>query len=97
MMQNAPDMGDRAAWTTFFYVDDVDDTVVRVEAAGGSVLQAPFDIPDARISVAADPAGAMFGPISGPVIEETWFSMEPGAVSWVETLTRDPSAWCSLA
>lgn len=92
MMQNAPDMGDMAVWTTFFYVEDVDKTVVRIEAAGGHILQAPFDIPEARISIAADPPGAMFGLISGPVIEGTWLSTDPGRVSWVETLSRDPAA-----
>lgn len=92
MMQNAPEMGDVAAWTTFFNVEDIDEAVARIEGAGGHILEEPFDLPDARIAVAADPPGAMFGLFSGPKIEGVWLSTEPGAVSWVETLSRDPSA-----
>ena len=39
-----------------------------------------------------DPTGAMFGLISGPEPEGAWLSTEPGSVTWVELLTRDPSA-----
>lgn len=93
MMEQTPDMsGMPAMWTTFFFVEDLDETVKRVEAAGGAILQKPFAIPDGRVAVAADPTGAMFGLITWPAPEGVWLSREPGAVSWVETLTRDPAA-----
>lgn len=91
MMQAAPEMGDMAMWTTFIYVEDVDATTKRVADAGGVVLEKPFDIPGGRVGVVADPTAAMFGVISGEHIEGTWFSRDPGRVSWVETLTRDPA------
>jgi predicted enzyme related to lactoylglutathione lyase len=76
-------------WTTFVYVQDVDDIVEHVAAAGGSLLEKPFDLPDGRIAVVADSGGAMFGVISGPPPEGTWLSREPGSVCWLELLTRD--------
>lgn len=93
MMEVSPDQAETPPmWTTFFNVDDVDDMVARIEAAGGEVLQAPFDIPEARISVVADPTGAMFGLFAGPKIEGTWLSRKSGTVCWVETMNRDPAA-----
>ncbi len=80
-------------WTMFIYTEDVDYTTDRVKDAGGSVLEAPFDLPDGRVSVVADPTGGMFGTIEGPSPGElTWFSREPGCVCWVELLTRDVSS-----
>ena len=92
MMELGPDQAETPPmWTTFFNVDDVDDTVVRIEAAGGKVLQAPFDIPEARIAIVTDPTGAMFGLFAGPEIEGTWLSRKSGTVCWVETMNRDPA------
>jgi hypothetical protein len=79
-------------WTTFVYVEDVDAIVERVATAGGSVLEKPFDLPEGRVAVVADPSGGMFGVISGPRPEGTWISREPGSVCWVELLTRDTIA-----
>jgi catechol 2,3-dioxygenase-like lactoylglutathione lyase family enzyme len=42
---------------TDFLVDSADDAVRRVEAAGGSVLSVPQDIPVGRLAVVADPFG----------------------------------------
>lgn len=93
LMGQPPDMtGMPAMWTVFFYVEDIDDTITRAEGAGGSVLQAPMDIPEARVAVVADPTGAMFGIISGPRPEGVWLTRKAGGISWVETLTRDPAA-----
>jgi uncharacterized protein len=88
-LQNA---GEPAVWTVLFSVADVDRTVKAVEGAGGAVLEAPFDLPAARMAIVADPAGATFGVISheGPV--DAWLSSTSGAVCWVELLTRDPAA-----
>lgn len=92
MMEQAPEMGDMAMWTTFFYVEDIDAVVHRVGAAGGRIFQAPSDIPDGKVAVVADPTGAMFGLITHKPAEGVWLSRDPGSVSWVETLTRDPTA-----
>lgn len=77
-------------WTVFFQVEDVDMTAARVQAAGGSVLEPAFDLPEARIAVVADPTGAMFGIIGGPRPAGVYLDQGLGTVSWVELLTRDP-------
>ena len=50
------------AWTTYLASDDADATTSKVRSAGGQVLAEPFDVMDVgRMSVAADPGGAVFG------------------------------------
>ena len=50
-----------ATWNTYIWVDDTDGTAHKVEAAGGRVLTAPFDVSDAgRMAVFSDPEGAVF-------------------------------------
>jgi len=94
MMEQGPELeGMPASWTIMFYVDDIDATVGKVAELGGSVLTPPFDIPGgARIAIISDPTGGMFGLFAGPPIEGEYYSTTPGAVSWVELLTRDTSA-----
>lgn len=92
MMQAGPDLeGMPPMWTVFFNVDDVDKMASHVTDAGGSVLEEPFDIPEARIAVVADPTGAMFGLFGGPEIEGTWLTRRTGGACWVETMNRDPA------
>jgi predicted enzyme related to lactoylglutathione lyase len=76
-------------WTVFIYVEDVDDTAARTREAGGSVLEEPFDIPDGRVAVIADPGGGMLGIIAGPAPDGIGLSTAAGNVCWVELLTRD--------
>lgn len=94
VMAPPPDQaGMPAMWTVFFRVADLEQTVGAVERVGGTVPQAPFSLPDGtRIAVGADPAGAMFGLIAGEQPPGAWLSQDPGAVRWVELLTRDVPA-----
>ncbi|NND02571.1 MAG: VOC family protein [Acidimicrobiia bacterium] len=94
MMQQDPDHPAPASWNMFVYVASVEDTLEKVEDAFGHVLQAPFEIPGgATVSVISDTTGAMFAVISGgPKPEGTYFSNNPGAVCWLELLTRDTDA-----
>jgi uncharacterized protein len=92
MMEHVPAEGMPPVWTVFFHVEDVDTTAATAQAAGGSVLQPPFDLPDARIAVVADPTGGMFGVISGPRPAGVYLDQGSGTVCWVEVLTRDPQA-----
>lgn len=80
-------------WTMYINVGDADLTASRAREAGGDVLEPPFDIPDGRISLVADPTGAIFGVIATPLQhqDQKWFSSQSGGVCWVELLTRDPS------
>jgi predicted enzyme related to lactoylglutathione lyase len=92
MMSHPPEMeGAPAMWTVFFHVEDIDEMVEKVGAAGGRVLEPPFEIPNgARVSAVADPTGAMFALISGETpVDGVWYSMVPGSVCWAETMTRD--------
>ena len=92
MMAPPPEQaGLPAMWTVLFYVA-VDATVAAVEQAASKVTEPASDLPDARIAIVADPTGAMFGVISHPKATGTWLSSAPGAVCWVELLTRDPAA-----
>ena len=95
MMQQDPlRKGMPAVWTTYVYVEDVDEIVTKVDDARGKVVQPPFDIPGgARVGIIADPTGAMLGIVSGgPRPEGAYFSQEAGKLCWVELLTRDPAA-----
>ena len=47
-------------WSVYFGVDDTDDAVARVTAAGGTVGFGPHDSPYGRLAGVTDPAGAMF-------------------------------------
>jgi len=80
-------------WNTYLAVDSVDDAVAKVEAAGGKVAMAPFDVMDAgRMAFVMDPSGA---PVAlwqaGQHIGATLVN-EPGTVTWNELITTDPAA-----
>jgi uncharacterized protein len=50
-----------AMWNTYIQVESADETVAKVNAAGGATLTEPFDVMDAgRMAVFADPEGAVF-------------------------------------
>jgi hypothetical protein len=50
----------RPVWNTYINVDSVDETVAKVEAAGGKVMAPPMDVMDAgRMAVFFDPEGAV--------------------------------------
>jgi uncharacterized protein len=56
------DFGDAPpCWTVYFNVADADRAAGRVTAAGGQVVVPPFDTPYGRMTVAADPHGAVLG------------------------------------
>ena len=63
IMARPPEMGDAPdMWTSYIGVADVDAAAKRAEAAGGRVLNGPFDIPNiGRIAMIADPTGATVG------------------------------------
>jgi uncharacterized protein len=49
-----------SCWSVYWAVADVDETVARVEALGGSVAQPPQDTPYGRLAAVTDPHGATF-------------------------------------
>ena len=77
-------------WTTYIASDDVDDTVGRVRAAGGSVLADPFDVFDSgRMTVVQDPTGAIFAVWQAGTHHGAQLANEPGSFQWNECETRD--------
>lgn len=80
-------------WTTYVAVDDLAASMAKVEPAGGSLMGPAMDIMEAgRMAVVADPAGAVIcmweagGHVGAGVVNE------PGAFSWSELITPDPTA-----
>ena len=94
----APQSPDMAAagvppmWNTYLAVDSVDEAVTKVEAAGGQIAMAPFDVMNAgRMAFVLDPGGAAVGLWqAGQHIGATRVN-EPGAVLWNELITADPA------
>ena len=77
-------------WNTYLAVDSVDDATAKVEAAGGKVAMAPFDVMDAgRMSFILDPSGAAVALWqAGEHIGATLVN-EPGTLTWNELITSD--------
>jgi predicted enzyme related to lactoylglutathione lyase len=77
-------------WNTYVTVADVDATAAQVPGAGGSVMMPPFDVMDAgRMSVIADPTGALL--CLWQVTNHIGASLvnEPGTLAWEELMTAD--------
>jgi predicted enzyme related to lactoylglutathione lyase len=78
-------------WNTYLAVDSVDDAVAKVEAAGGKVAMAPFDVMDAgRMAFVMDPSGAAVALWQANQHIGATLVNEPGAVTWNELITTDP-------
>ena len=78
-------------WNTYLAVDSVDEATAKVEAAGGKVAMAPFDIMDAgRMAFVIDPAGAAVALWQANQHIGATLVNEPGTVTWNELVTDDP-------
>ena len=61
-MMHFDDENQEPFWMSYFAVDDVDAAVEAAVAAGGTLLRAPFEVPDTgRIAIVTDADGALFG------------------------------------
>jgi predicted enzyme related to lactoylglutathione lyase len=91
--------GAKPMWLGYVGVDDVDETVRRVEAKGGKALMPPFDIPQGRIAMVADPQGNPIY-VMKPVPPEgkpdarsdVYDAAAKQRVGWNELTTSDPVA-----
>ena len=89
--------GARPTWLGYIHVSNVDDSVARIEQAGGKTIMPPFDIPNVgRIAMVADPQGAPFyvmkpiPPADDPNAQSDVFSpTEAQHVRWNELSTSD--------
>ena len=79
------------AWNVSFAVADADATAEKVRAAGGTLLMEPIDVFDiGRFTVALDPGGAAFQTWQARTFPGAGLFNAPGALGWVELLTRAP-------
>jgi predicted enzyme related to lactoylglutathione lyase len=82
--------GQPTAWSTYIATADADAVAVRVDAAGGKVLVAPFDVGDqGRMAAFLDQAGAPFSVWQAGTMVGTELFHVPGAPTWNELTTRD--------
>jgi uncharacterized protein len=80
-------------WNTYIAVDSVDEAAGKVEAAGGKVAMAPFDVMDAgRMAFVMDPSGAAVALWQANQHIGATLVNEPGTLSWNELITSDPGA-----
>jgi uncharacterized protein len=61
-----PEEDPTPGWRVTFWVGDADQTAARAGELGGSVLLPPMDIPVGRMTIVADPQGAVFTAASVP-------------------------------
>jgi len=86
----APGAPPQAAWRTYVWVTDADETAAKVRAAGGRVLSEPREVGDqGRMAVCADPAGAAFCVWQAGTHRGADVINEHGAVNFNDLHTRD--------
>jgi len=78
-------------WNSYVNVDSVDDTIAKVEAAGGTVVMPAMDVMTAgRMAFVADPTGASFGLWQAGDHKGAQLVNEDGTLTWNELITDDP-------
>ncbi|MFE3656757.1 VOC family protein [Streptomyces sp. NPDC059165] len=84
--------GQPAAWTVSFATNDTDAAAAAVTDAGGRLLTGPMEVfEEGRFAIVADPEGAVFSLWQGRAFGGAELLRAPGALGWVELLTRDPA------
>jgi predicted enzyme related to lactoylglutathione lyase len=82
-----------AMWTTYISTDDVEATVARVEAAGGSVMMPFMQVFESgQMAVLADPTGAAFSIWKAGDHIGAEIGNVANTMSWNELMTRDVDA-----
>lgn len=83
-------MGIPPAWYSYFTVSDVDKRTKEAEQAGGAILSQPFDVFDAgRMSIVADPNGAVFCMWQPKNDIGAHVMYEPNTLTWTECTASD--------
>jgi predicted enzyme related to lactoylglutathione lyase len=84
-------------WSCYVTVDSVDEVTSRAGGHGGSVVSEPFDVMDAgRMSVIADPTGAVLCLWEPRQHIGAQMVNAPGAMTWNDLVTSDPEAAASF-
>jgi uncharacterized protein len=96
MMKLSPEMqagGMPPVWSTYVTVDDIEAATAKVGELGGAVLNGPMDVMEAgRMSVVADPAGAVFCIWQAKASIGAEIVNEPVSLTWNELITPDVDA-----
>lgn len=80
-------------WLLYIAVESADEAAKAVIAAGGKTMMEPFDVFDAgRMTVAQDPAGAVFGIWQARKHIGSQINNETNTFCWGELATRDTAA-----
>jgi predicted enzyme related to lactoylglutathione lyase len=80
-------------WMSYILVENADEAATKITAAGGTVVQAPFDVMDVgRMAVAQDPTGATFSIWQPGKHKGAGLYNGVGSVVWNELGTRDTAA-----
>jgi uncharacterized protein len=80
-------------WSTYVWVDNVDETVAKAVAAGGAVAAEPSDVLDAgRMAVLTDPEGAAFCVWQAKNHRGATVVNEHGALNFNGLVTRNAQA-----
>jgi hypothetical protein len=91
----SPDMAQQgvpSAWTTYI-AGDADEAAERARGSGGRVTMEPADVMhEGRITMLADPSGAVIGVWQARDHGGAGLVNEPGAMSWNELNTTDLDA-----
>lgn len=80
-------------WRAYFGTPDVEETTIETGDLGGSVITAPFDVPDmGRFAVLRDPQGAIFAAYEPRQAPEPATRPAVGQFSWSELAAHDQAA-----
>jgi predicted enzyme related to lactoylglutathione lyase len=78
-------------WNCYVTVASADEVAARVDGAGGTVVEPPFDVVQAgRSAVIADPAGARLCLWEPRATIGAELVNTPGAMTWNDLVTTDP-------
>ena len=91
-----PDMAAQGVppmWNSYINVDSVDETIAKVEAAGGGVSMPAMDVmTSGRMAFVTDPTGAAIGLWQAGDHIGAELVNESGALTWNELMTDDAAA-----
>src|SRR5437588_272807 len=89
-------MGVPPHWNLYVYSDDVDKIAARATEMGAQAPVPGIDTPMGRMSVLADPTGAVFCLWQSEQMPGWKVRDEHGSFSWAEVLTPDPDRAASF-
>ncbi len=91
LMPNPDENATEFWWNVYLATDDLDATVARSAAAGGTLLMEPMDIADqGRMAMVRDPAGAQFGLWQGRAHVGCELVNEPNTLLRNDLVTPNP-------